>query len=182
MVMRAVPLLVMGILLLAGPASIALAQSNGDHGMANEVTSQADRAAIEALIAAEDAAWNAGDAAAFCAHALPDVLFTNIVGMHTVGRRPFEAQHARIFSTIYKGSTLRQSSLEVLFVRPDVVIVDTVTAVSGFHGLPPGVQAVDGVLRTRLEQVFVKNDGQWRVASFHNVPINPSVNTGAPPR
>lgn len=138
-----------------------------------------DRAAITALVAAADAAWNAQDASAFSAHVLADVAFTNVVGMFSVGKAPFEAQHARIFSTFYRGSTLRQSIVRLAFVRPDVAILDTVTEVSGFAGLPPGAEAVDGVLRTRLEQVVVRDDGQWWIASFHNVPIHPSAHPAA---
>ena len=139
------------------------------------------RTAITALIAAEDAAWNNGDAAAFSAHTLPGVVFTNIIGRFLVGRDPFEAQHAKIFSTIYKGSTLHQSIEHLVFLRPDVAIVDTLTEVSGFHALPPGIQATDGKLRTRLQQVLVRNDAQWWVASFHNVPVNTEANAAVPP-
>lgn len=142
-----------------------------------------DRASIAALIQQEDAAWKSGDAAAFAARVLPDVVFTNVVGMFSVGKPPFEAQHARIFATMYKGSSLNQTIVHTSFVRPDVAIVDTLAQVSGFHSLPPGSEAVNGVLRTRLEQVLVRNDGRWWVASFHNVPINPAIDAGAsPPR
>lgn len=140
-----------------------------------------DRASLESLIQEEDLAWTNGDAAAFAARVHPEVVFTNIVGMFSVGKGPFEAQHARIFSTMYKGSTLEQTIVHVFFVRPDIAIVDTLTKVSGFQSLPPGSEAVDGVLRTRLEQVCVRNGGEWWVASFHNVPINPAILSGAAP-
>ena len=141
------------------------------------------RAAITALIGQEDAAWNSGDAAAFAARALPQIVFTNIVGMFSVGRETFEAQHARIFATIYKGSTLKQAVVHVTFVGPDVAIVDTLAEVAGFHSLPPGVQAVDGRLRTRIEQVVVRTDAAWWIASFHNVAINaPAIENLKPPR
>ena len=138
------------------------------------------RSAILSLIAAEDEAWNAGDAAAFSASTLPDVVFTNIVGMFSVGRAPFQAQHEKIFTTIYKGSRLKQTLVHVALIKPDVAIVDTLTEVSGYTHLPPGSEAIDGVLKTRLEQVMVLKDGRWRVVSFHNVTINPAA-TGASP-
>jgi uncharacterized protein (TIGR02246 family) len=72
-------------------------------------TDEAARKEIQALIASEDDAWNRGDAAGFAARALPDVVFTNVVGMFSVGKPPFVAQHEHIFSTIYKGSTCHQS-------------------------------------------------------------------------
>jgi uncharacterized protein (TIGR02246 family) len=143
--------------------------------------SSEDRASLETLLREEQDAWNDGDAAAFAARVHPEVVFTNIVGMFSVGKTPFEAQHARIFSTMYKGSTLKQTIVHLFFVRPDVAIVDTLTEVTGFKNLPPGSEAVDGVLRTRLEQVCVRNGGDWWVAAFHNVVVNPAILSGAAP-
>ncbi len=140
-----------------------------------------DRAAIEAIVAEQDAAWRAGDAAAFSGRVADDVVFTNVVGMFAIGRAPFEEIHAHIFATFYKGSKLSQSIANIAWIRPDVAIVDTLTEVTGFGALPPGAEAIDGALRTRLEQVMVRNDGVWSVASFHNVPINPRALPGGPP-
>ena len=140
------------------------------------------RAAILSIIEAQDAAWKAGDAEAFCAAATPDVVFTNVVGMFSVGHAPMVAQHARIFSTIYQGSVLKQTIVNLALVRPDVAIVDTLTEVSGFKHLPPGSEAIDGVLKTRLEQVMVMETGRWRVASFHDVTINAAAMAGGPPK
>ena len=135
------------------------------------------RAAIERVVAAQDAAWCAGDAAAFGASALPDVVFTNVVGMFSVGAVPFNAQHAHIFATMYRGSRLAQEVVHVTMVTDDVAIVDTLTAVTGYGELPPGAEAIDGALRTRIEQVMVRRDGDWRVQSFHNVPVHPVAMT-----
>ena len=170
------PLIALATLSTLGASSAAvLAQGQGSSKMTDLQTAQADRSAIESLIAQEDAAWNAGDAAAFSAPTTPDVVFTNIIGMFSVGREPFEKQHARIFSTIYKGSRLKQTLVHLAFVRLDVAIVDTLSELSGYSHLPPGAEAINGVLQTRLEQVMVRQDGQWSVASFHNVVIHPSV-------
>ena len=137
--------------------------------------SSQDRIEIEALILHEVSAWNRGDAAAFAAHTLPDVVFTNVVGRFTVGRDPFLAQHEHIFSTIYKASRMTQKIENLAFVRPDVAIVDTVTSVADYKALPPGATAHNGLLYSRLEQVLVKNGGIWWVASFHNVAVNASI-------
>ena len=161
---------------------MAVAAIGGVAGIAEAQTAPDSRAAIQKVIEAEDAAWKAGDAAAFCEAATPDVVFTNVVGMFSVGHAPMLAQHARIFSTIYQGSTLRQEITNLNMVRPDVAIVDTLTHVTGFKALPPGSEAVDGVLTTRLEQVMVMDGGRWRVASFHNVPVNPKAAAGGPPK
>ncbi len=138
---------------------------------------QADRSAITHILDDEGAAWAAGDAAAFAAHVLPDISFANTVGMFSVGKAPFVAQHRAIFSTIYKGSQMRQFVAAMTFVKPDVAVVDTISKLSGALQLPTGLAAVDGVLYTRLEQVMVKRGEIWSVAAFHNVPIQPKFVT-----
>ena len=139
-----------------------------------------DSAAIEAILKRQDVAWAAGDAEAFAADALDGVVFTNIVGMFSVGRAPFVGQHAEIFSTIYKGSRLTQEVVAVTPLRPDVAIVDTLTRLVDALHRPPGVELIDGAVRTRLEQVMVKDGGAWKVASFHNVAIHPAFAKGPP--
>jgi uncharacterized protein (TIGR02246 family) len=133
-----------------------------------------DRAAIEAILERQAVAWAAGDAEAFAADTLDGVVFTNIVGMFSVGRAPFVGQHAQIFSTIYKGSRLTQEMVAVTPVRPDVAIVDTLTRLVDALHRPPGIELIDGAVRTRLEQVMVKDGGAWKVASFHNVAVHPA--------
>ena len=139
------------------------------------------RAALGRMLAAQDAAWCAGDAEAFAADVADDVVFTNVVGMFSVGRAPFVAQHAHIFATLYRGSRLAQDLVHVTMIGEDAAIVDTLTTVTGFSHTPPGVDAVDGELRTRLEQVMVRRAGTWRVQSFHNVAVNPAAANVARP-
>ena len=142
-----------------------------------------DRGAIEAVLTRQSAAWVAGDAGAFAADAQEGVLFTNVVGMFSIGRAPFIAQHEHIFSTIYKGSRMEQEIVAITLVRPDVAIVDTLTKLVDAPHRPPGIELIDGAVRTRLEQVMVKDGSEWKVASFHNVAVNPAFANGAsPPR
>jgi uncharacterized protein (TIGR02246 family) len=148
----------------------------------NLAMSQETRSEIAALVAAEDAAWNRGSAEAFADRALPDIVFTNIFGMFSVGKAPFVAQHERIFSTIYKGSTNHIQIEHVTLVTPDVAIVDTLTIVTGVQQAPPGVQFIDGALHTRLEQVLVRRVDGWWIAAFHNVAVNPAYTSGPPPK
>lgn len=138
-----------------------------------------DKADIVALIARQGAAWQAGDAMAFAADAQEGVVFTNIVGMFSIGKQPFIAQHEHIFATIYQGSTMAQEIVAITLVRPDVVIVDTLTNLAGTPHQPPGIELIDGAIRTRLEQVLVKVGTAWQVAAFHNVPIHPAVWQGS---
>ncbi len=150
------------------------------------MTTDTDHAAIRAVLDAQEAAWAAGDAEAFAAAVTDDVVFTNIVGMFSVGRAPFVGQHAHIFATFYRGTTMTQTIANIALVHPDVAVVDTVTEGTGFGDLPPAIAAhlTDGRLRTRLEQVMVRRDGAWRVAAFHNVVIDAAAvaAAGPPPR
>ena len=104
----------------------------------NLTVSDETRSDIAALVAAQDAAWNRGDAEAFAARALPDIVFTNIFGMFSVGKAPFLAQHERIFSTIYKGTTNHQQIQHITLVKPDVAIVETFAVVSRHAASPLG--------------------------------------------
>ena len=142
--------------------------------------SDRERDSIEAIIAAQCAAWEQGDAEAFAASATDEVSFTNVMGMYTIGRDPFRAQHARIFATIYKGTRMTQRLERIAFVRDDVAVVDTLTGLEGVAHLPPGFAPGDGAPQARLQQVFVKDEGAWRIAAFHNVFVNPAFQ-GPPP-
>lgn len=138
-----------------------------------------ERAEILAVLQRQMDAWEAGDAEAFGADTVDDVVFTNILGMFVVGRAGFNRQHAHIFSTFYKDSVMRQAVEHIAFVRPDVAVVDTLTEVQGGGPFPPGFPKHDGAVRTRLEQVMVRDGGGWRVAAFHNVAVGPAA--GPPP-
>ena len=140
-----------------------------------------DRAAIERVLTRQSAAWDAGNAGSFAADVQEGVLFTNVVGTFSIGRAPFIAQHEHIFSTIYRGSRMEQEIVAITLVRPDVAIVDTLTKLVDAPHRPPGIELVDGAVLSRLEQVMVKDRSEWKVASFHNVAVNPAFANGAPP-
>lgn len=136
--------------------------------------SKGAEAEIRALLHAQEVAWNQGDADGYSAHFAEDGTFTNIRGTRFSGREAFVARHREVFSTFFKGSTL-QSRIERLHApTPDVVVVDLLHEVSNLSAFPPGVAAApDGVLRTRLLQVFVHREGAWALVAYHNVDIKP---------
>jgi uncharacterized protein (TIGR02246 family) len=144
------------------------------------LASGADNTLISRLIERQQDAWNAGDAHAFSDAFMHDGCFVNILGAITYGREPFEAQHARIFASIYKGSHIHLPVRRMHFLRPDVVLVDIDAELSNCAHLPPGLTTeADGIVRTRLQEVLIKETDRWMVASFHNVDIKPGM---APPR
>jgi uncharacterized protein (TIGR02246 family) len=124
---------------------------------------------IKALIARENRAWNAGDAVAYSEDVAPDCVFTNLFGQQFAGRDAFEQQHARVFAGVFKGSHLDQKIDHLRRVRPDVAIVDT----SATLEVPAGDLGSARTVHTRLAQVLVRDEGAWRITSYHNVEERP---------
>ncbi len=134
------------------------------------------------MVQSETDAWNRGDAEAFGAHYAENGEFTNVIGQQLYGRKAFVAQHARIFSTIYKGSHNVFSVSKITFLRPDVALVDIDGALTGATRLPPGVQtSEDGTVHVKLLEVMTKEKGTWWIAAFHNVAVTP-LPPGGPPK
>lgn len=134
----------------------------------------AEKVLIESQLVARTAAWNRGDARGFTENFHEDGSFTNIAGTVIRGRKDFEQRIAHLFATIFRGSELKTAIRRLRFLRVDIAVADVDSDISCFHGLPPGVSAHDGVLRTRQLWVLVKEDGQWAMTAFHNVDFKPA--------
>ena len=132
----------------------------------------AAESAIRDIVAAQAAAWDSGDGAAYSRHVAPDVSFTNIFGTVIYGAAAFTERHRQILETFYRGTTKRQVIRRIRFVTPDVAVVDIANEVHGVTAMPAGMTVPpDGVVRTELMQVFVSRDGEWIIEAYHNVPI-----------
>ena len=155
----------------AGAALLLVTASVQSVGQA----SATDDAQIRAIVEEQVTAWNVGDAVAFSKSFAENGSFTNIRGTVFYGHKAFEDRHREIFTGFFKGSKLAMSITRIRFVRPDVAIVDLATELSELTGAPPGVKPnAAGRIVTRLQQVFVKDSGVWRVESYHNVDVKDS--------
>lgn len=135
-----------------------------------------DESAIRTIIQEEVTAWNAGDAVAYARHFSADGVFVNIRGEYFTGVQAFIKQHEFLFNGPFHGSTLHQDIVSIQFVRPDVAVVEVLTAVTGIKKLSPGTNTdKKGRLRTRLLQVLVKNGGEWKITDYHNTDIKAGV-------
>jgi uncharacterized protein (TIGR02246 family) len=149
---------------LLSPLAMAIAQTQNKDSDAQ----------ILAILQSQTEAWNRGDGEAFGAHFAEDGSFTNVVGQQTYGRPAFVAQHVHIFNTIYKGSHGSFTAGRIKYLRPDVALVDIDGVVTGAIQLPPGLKAAsDGGIHVKLQEVMTKENGQWWIASFHNVAVYP---------
>jgi uncharacterized protein (TIGR02246 family) len=148
--------------------------------LATQLGAQApsDETAIRRIVEDEIAAWNKGDAVAYSRHFAADGTFTNITGQFFAGYDAFLKQHEVIFEGRFKETTLQQDIVSLKFVRPDVAVVEVLTAVAGVVGarLAPGTAGdAAGRLRTRLLQVVVKQGEEWKVVAYHNVDVKPGI-------
>jgi uncharacterized protein (TIGR02246 family) len=137
-----------------------------------------DEAAIRGIVQDEIASWNQGDAVAYSRHFAADGTFTNITGQFFSGYDAFLKQHQVIFEGRFKQTRLQQDIVSLKFVRPDVAVVEVLTAVSGVNPaeLAKGTTAdAAGRLRTRLLQVVVKQGGEWKIVAYHNVDVKPGI-------
>ena len=158
---RLVPTLVAALILLA--SSTASAQD------------AAAETAIRSIVAAQAAAWDAGDAQRYAERLAPEASFTNLFGMVMYGKPAFVKRHAEILASFYKGTTKRHGIRRVRFITPDVAIVDIDNEVHGVKAMPAGITVPpDGIVRTQLMEVFVRRDGGWWLEAYHNVDVKPA--------
>ncbi|MGH7626471.1 MAG: SgcJ/EcaC family oxidoreductase, partial [Gemmatimonadaceae bacterium] len=135
-----------------------------------------DTAAVRGVVQDEVGAWDKGDAAAYSRHVATDATFTNIRGQFFTGHAAFLKQHAVIFGSIFKHTTLQQDIVALRFFTPDVAVVEVLTAVSGVTNPRPGMTFDEHRrLRTRLLQVLARQGGAWKIVSYHNVDVKPAV-------
>jgi len=131
-----------------------------------------DETALRQIIQEEGMAWTRGDATAYSLHFADDGAFTNILGEFSTGHDVFLKHHEFLFQGPYRGTTLHHDIVSLKFPRPDVAVVDVLTSVTGFQKLAPGLATdAKGRLRTRLLQVLVKDKGQWKIITYHNVDV-----------
>ncbi|HZI15429.1 MAG TPA: SgcJ/EcaC family oxidoreductase [Myxococcus sp.] len=139
-----------------------------------------DEAAIRALVATQAEAWNRSDAATWSRDFARDAEFINIAGTVFKGRAEIESRHAFVFNTLFKGSRTQVTVTRVLFLGGDVAVTDMEHLVTGYSGLPPGVQPTEpGVLKTRMRYVMKKSGKRWEIVAGQNTDVKPAPAAGA---
>jgi uncharacterized protein (TIGR02246 family) len=129
-------------------------------------------ASIRAAVAAQAAAWNSGDLAAYARDVAPEVSFTNLFGMVMYGKPAFVQRHADILAGFYKGTTKHHVIRRIRFVTDEVAIVDIDNEIRGVKTMPTGIAVpADGIVRTQLMEVLVRRSDRWWVEAFHNVSV-----------
>ncbi len=155
--------------LTAGMTAIASAQGLGSHE---------DEQAINKVIAEMTEGFNRHDAEASTRMFKADADFVSVRGEIGLGREAAERGLRGIFETRAKLATLRTEDVKIRFIRPDVALAHVTNELSGL--VAPDGQWLPSHRELSL-RVFVKDDGVWRVASFHNTMLSPFTGS-APPK
>ena len=118
--------------------------------------------AIVALVAAREAAWNAGDTVAYAQLLTEDADIISATGRPARGREAllklFAEQHANIFAGVRTRTT-------VTHVRPlgkDVALADVEYQLEGGK--------VDAIRRGVMAFVVCRQAGGWRIAAIRSIP------------
>ena len=124
-----------------------------------------DEQTIGKIVSELEAAWNAGDGAAFASNFTDDASFIHIYGGELLGRVAIEAAHRQILGGVYKNSHNNYKLLGIKFVRPDVVVARIQAHLQFFEGgAPREIQA-------RPTLVAARDNGKWQIVAFQNTRI-----------
>ncbi|MCU1234569.1 MAG: hypothetical protein JWP63_2536 [Candidatus Solibacter sp.] len=134
------------------------------------MNTQTEELAIKDLIHGMARAWNAGSGAAFAACCEEHADFVNIYGTHARGRQAIAEGHDHIFRTVYAGSTLHYSIVQMRFLNDDIAVVH----LRAHLEIPQGPMA--GEKNSVPSMVLRRTGAEWRVASFQNTLVgNPGT-------
>lgn len=120
-----------------------------------------DKAAIRALEAAYDRAWNAGDLAAAMEAFAADVVVIDPSGGTSVGREGVQRSLASLLAGVGRGSTHISEIIGIHFVTDDVALVDGEAVIEGFTADDGSTMAP---LHHRFTDVLVKEEAGWLIA------------------
>jgi uncharacterized protein (TIGR02246 family) len=122
-----------------------------------------DEAAIRALEAAYDGAWNAADIDALTASFTPDATILDPFGGVSSGREEIGRLLGALLAGSGRGSTHAGTILGVRFVTGDVALADGEAVIEGLSA-PDGSPAPPIV--HRFTDVLVRTGEGWRIAQI----------------
>lgn len=125
----------------------------------------ADEAALREAVRQLETGWNTKSGAAFARPFAEDADYVVINGMYIKGRAVIETQHQRIFSTIFKDTTISLTIKQIRFLRTDVAVIHA----SGHRDGPTDELKQDAMLTL----VMTKEKQGWLIAAFQNTAVAP---------
>jgi uncharacterized protein (TIGR02246 family) len=124
-----------------------------------------EKAAIVALHADIDTAWNSADAAAFAALWTPDGTVVSPLGQLSAGRENIRADQAAGFAGPMRGTHHKLTIHQIYPVDGTTAVVDGEAEVSDLRG-PDGTAYPP--LTAQFTGIVVHRQGRWRVAHMRS--------------
>lgn len=118
-----------------------------------------DEAAVRAVEAAYDEAWNRGDAAALAALLTEDAVLVSPYGDVAVGRAAFRSLIGELFAGRFAGSRHHATIRRVQRVTDGVALVDGAAVLSDLPGGAPPIEH-------DFTDTLVLRDGRWQIAAI----------------
>ena len=113
-------------------------------------------------------AWNTHDAKAYAALFAENADFTNVFGQSFHGRETIEAQHAKIFTSMFKDSRITSMYSTVRLIDQLFASVDVIWTMSGAVDMK-GNSWAD---RKGLMSLVMKFENEvWSILSMHNMDL-----------
>ncbi|MEY9930357.1 uncharacterized protein (TIGR02246 family) [Catenulispora sp. GP43] len=129
----------------------------------------ADKAAIQAVLAASYKAWEAGDADGMVADYTPDATAI-MTGSLRDSRAVIRENMALAFGGPLKDTSTYNKQLSLRFVGRDAAIVVSESGI-----LFGGQTEVPDAGKVNATWVLEKRDGHWLIAAYHNSPVLPAA-------
>jgi uncharacterized protein (TIGR02246 family) len=151
-------------------ALVVLTLAIGIAPVAGAQDASGEEQAVKAVGAAWAEAWNAGDMDAVGALYAEASDYVNFFGETSSGRSDIQSTFAEIHSTVYLGTKISIETTAVSFVKPDVVVSDSVWKLEGVPAGGPDLPTAG-----QSTAVMVKQDGVWKIVAHRSrVPQPPA--------
>lgn len=125
---------------------------------------QAIELAVEQVLAQMEQGWNVGDGDAFAEPFTDDADFVTVRGERSAGKAAIASSHSAIFETIYVGSEVHYSLVDVSEIAPSCLLAHSTAELKVPGGPLEGTHnAVQTIVLTSVD-----GSGQWRVRAFQN--------------
>ena len=126
-----------------------------------------DEQAIREVVAAREAAWNAGDTVAYAQLLTEDVDIVSATGRPARGRDALLKLFAEQHANVYAGVRTHTSVTHLRMLGPGVALADVTYELEGGK--------VDAIRRGLMAFIMRKDAaGRWRIAAIRSIPEKPS--------
>lgn len=137
-----------------------------------------DEAAIRAIEAQQEAAWNAHDIAAWVQPFAPDAQFVTAFGLWWKSRDETQRKMGYAFRALFAQSRIHADQIEVTSLTPDVATAHVAWTLDGAKG-PDGSDV--GTVHLIQSQTLRKAGGAWQIVSAQDTAVISQLPTAPPP-